>query len=112
MTFDKTAPSGASTPSTRLAQEQTPAPATSAGSSPATGSPDPSGMATHDALASTRAAAAIFECAQTFVLGTSARPEVCAALAESLLAELARALMRVALGTQTCAPSALPDPDP
>ena len=83
-----------------------------AGQSPATGWPDPSGMATHDAQASTRAAAAIFECAQTIVLGTSARPEVCAALAESLLAELARALMRVALGTQTCAPSALPEPDP
>ena len=111
MTFDKTAPSGASTPSTRLAPEQTPAPATSAGS-PATGLPDPSGMATHDAQASVRAAAVIFQQAQTLALGTSARPEVRIALAESLLAELARALMRVALGSQTCAPSALPDPDP
>jgi len=112
MTFDKTAPSGASTPLPRLAPEQTPAPATSSGSSPATGLPDPSGMATHDAQASVRAAAVIFQQAQTLALGTSARPEVRIALAESLLAELARALMRVALGSQTCAPSALPDPDP
>ena len=112
MSIDKTAPSGASTTPTRLAQEQTPTPATQARSSPATGWPDPSGMATHDAQASTRAAAVIFERAQTIALGASARPEVCAALAESLLAELARALMRVALGSQTCAPSALPEPEP
>jgi len=59
MNIDKTAPSGASTTSTRLAQEQTPAPATLAGSSPATGSPDPSGMAMHDAQASMRSAAAL-----------------------------------------------------
>jgi len=111
MSNDKTAPSGASTTSTRLAPEQTPVPATSA-ASPATGWPDPSGMATLDAQASTRAAAVIFERTQTIALGASARPEVCAALAESLLAELARALMRVALGSQTCAPSALPEPDP
>lgn len=112
MSIDKTAPSGASTTSTRLAQEQTPAPATSAGSSPATGSPDPSGIGTHDAQASMRAAAAIFQQAQTLALGASARPEVQIALAEGLLAELARALMRVALDSQTCAPSVPPEPDP
>ena len=112
MSIDKTAPSGASTTSTRLAQEQTPAPATTTGSSPATGSPDSSGMAAHDAQASMRAAAVIFMQAQTLALGASARPEVRIALAEGLLAELARALMRVALGSQTCAPSALPEPDP
>ena len=112
MNIDKTAPSGASTTSTRLAQEQTPAPATTAGSSPATGSPDSSGIGIHDAQASMRAAAAIFMQAQTLALDASARPEVRIALAEGLLAELARALMRVALGSQTCAPSALPEPDP
>ena len=111
MSIDKTAPSGASITPTRLAQEQTPAPSTPAGS-PATGSPDPSGIGTHDAQASMHAAAVIFQQAQTLALGASARPEVRIALAESLLAELARALMRVALGSQTCAPSALPDPDP
>ncbi len=59
-----------------------------------------------------RAAAVIFMQAQTLAVGTSARPEVRIALAEGLLAELACALMRVALGCQTCAPSALPEPDP
>ena len=104
MSIDKTAPSGASTTSTRLAQEQTPAPATTTGSSPATGSPDSSGMAAHDAQASMRSAAVIFDQVQTIALGASAPPEVRAALAESLLAELARALARVAIDLQTCSP--------
>ena len=111
MSIDKSAPSGASITPTRLAQEQTPAPAATAESSPATGSPDSLGMAAHDAHASMHAAAVIFQQAQTLALGASARPEVRIALAESLLAELARALMRVALGSQTCAPSVPPEPD-
>jgi hypothetical protein len=104
MSIDKTAPSGASIPPTRLMQEQTPAPATRAESSPATGSPDPSGMAVHDAQASMRSAAVILDQVQTIALGASAPPEVRAALAESLLAELARALARVAIDLQTCSP--------
>ena len=104
MSIDKTAPSGASITPTRLAQEQTPAPATLAVSSPATGSPDPSGTAMHDAQASMRSAAVIFDQVQTIALGASAPPEVRAALAESLLGELARALARVAIDLQTCSP--------
>ena len=104
MSNDKIAPSGASTTSTRLAPEQTPAPATSARSSPATGSPDPSSMATQDAQASMRPAVVILDQAQTIALGASAPPEVRVALAESLLAELARALARVAIDLRTCSP--------
>ena len=104
MSIDKTAPSGASTTPTRLAQEQTPTPATQARSSPATGSPDPSSMATQDAQASMRPAVVILDQAQTIALGASAPPEVRATLAESLLAELARALARVAIDLRTDSP--------
>ncbi|QTC87484.1 hypothetical protein [Brevundimonas pondensis] len=49
-------------------------------------------------------AAVIFDQVQTIALGASAPPEVRAALAESLLAELARALARVVIDLQTCSP--------
>ena len=61
-------------------------------------------MAVHDAQALMRSVAVILEQVQTIALGASAPPEVRVALAESLLAELARALARVAIDLQTCSP--------
>ncbi|MGH6978626.1 MAG: hypothetical protein ACRED4_04985 [Brevundimonas sp.] len=61
-------------------------------------------MAVHDAQASMRSAAVILEQVQTIALGASAPPEVRAALAECLLAELARALARVAIDLRTYSP--------